>query len=252
VCLAENTLPDGLLLASLNSADGGGYARVPVLQCRSLATYHRPSRVCVKPITGADRYVIASVIPAAGEQINLCLAHGPMQLYSPSRPARFARKLSRELRDVEETNGHCRTVFMGDVNIDPFHDGVVLPEGLNATPDLRVASRCTRTVDDVEYPFFYNPMWRLLGDDSGGPPGSFFWDSDETSIYWHMLDQALLRPQLLDHWAMADLTIPTRAGTIPLVTASGRPQRASASDHLPLVLSLRSCTNMEGETPDGP
>ncbi len=247
LCLAESTIPDAALLAHLNPCSDRPFARVPVSQCRQLATYYRPSRVGVETVLEGDRHVAISAVPVCSQEILVVLAHLPMQLYSdPAKLVRNAELLSIEIADAEAKCGHTRTLLIGDLNIDPFHDGLILPWALNATPSRRVASRECRTVDGRPYPFFYNPMWNLFGDDTTSPPGSYYFNADQGSIYWHMVDQALVRPQLLADWHIETLTIPTCAGTISLVTPQGRPKANSISDHLPLLLGLREGAETEG------
>jgi hypothetical protein len=56
-------------------------------------------------------------------------------------------------------------VLVGDFNMNPFQEGVVAANGLNAVMARRVAARRrTRVVQEREYPFFYNPMWGHFGD----------------------------------------------------------------------------------------
>lgn len=247
LCLAESPLPDQAVLDALNSCENAAYVGLPVVKCRRrLATYYRPFRVRVDFVfdDDNDEYVGVNAVPHGGDHVLVMFAHLRMQLYStPEQLVKRAELLSLDIAHAERECGHSRTVLIGDLNMDPFHNAVVLPWALNATPSRQVASREHRTVDGRSYPLFYNPMWNLLGDETDGPAGSYYWDADPTSLYWHMVDQALVRPQLLAHWSIERLTIPTRAGTIPLVTKNDRPRQKAISDHLPLLLTLERCTD---------
>lgn len=79
---------------------------------------------------------------------------------------------------------------------------------------------------------FYNPMWSRLGDESAGPPGTYFYDggSGTEKYFWHTFDQVLLRPGLLQAYETGHLEILTGIGTFPL---DGGP-----SDHSPVLLRL--------------
>ena len=92
---------------------------------------------------------------------------------------------SRVIRDLESKVRHRRTVLVGDLNVNPFEDGIVGAEGLNAAMTREIARRGQRTIDAVQHPFFYNPMWCHFGDATHGryppssphhePPGTWAW-----------------------------------------------------------------------------
>jgi hypothetical protein len=128
---------------------------------------------------------------------------------------------------------------VGDLNMNPFETGVVGANGLHAVMSRSLARRTARTVNGISYPFFYNPMWSRMGDSSAGPCGTFYYERSEQVVYfWNTFDQVLLRPELLDRFDIEHLVVPTTAGGTPLVTSDGRPDKKSASDHLPLVFEL--------------
>jgi hypothetical protein len=58
--------------------------------------------------------------------------------------------------------------------MNPFETGLVAASGLNATMARKIAEKKERTVNARSFPFFYNPMWSLLGDASDGSPGSYY------------------------------------------------------------------------------
>ena len=94
-------------------------------------------------------------------------------------------------------------------------------------------------VQSLEHHFFYNPMWSCFGDRETGPPGTYYYDRAEAvNYFWNIYDQVLLRPELLDGFDIDSLRIVTSAGETALLDSSGRPDKAKASDHLPIVFSL--------------
>lgn len=59
--------------------------------------------------------------------------------------------------------------------------------------------------------------------------------------FWYVLGQALLRPDLLQYFADADLAILTTDGDVSLAShRDGRPNRAVGSDHFPILIRLDS------------
>lgn len=150
-----------------------------------------------------------------------------------------ASEVTRALLEVEAKAG-LPSVVVGDFNMSPFDDGIVKAAGFHAMMTRDIARRGGRTVQGREYGYFYNPMWGLYGDREASPPATFFRKPSGSHVehMWHMYDQVLLRPALLDHFDNDDLAILNHDGASPLVTERGIPDARNASDHLPILFSL--------------
>lgn len=75
-----------------------------------------------------------------------------------------------------------------------------------------------------------------MGDRSPGPPGSYFrGHGGHVEYFWHLFDQVLVRPELMD--ALTDVRILDACAGRALVRPSGRPDKR-VSDHLPLLFRL--------------
>lgn len=82
-------------------------------------------------------------------------------------------------------------------------------------------------------------MWNLLGDARTSSPGSYYYSNAEyVTRFWHMFDQVLIRPSLIDIFDVKELEIITTTGTETLLSDTGIPNKRVASDHLPLVFEL--------------
>ena len=203
--------------------------------------YVRFSRDFVTPVGGESRLAsIRRVRLPARPEILLAAVHLHSRLYrGPESLNAACFPLSASIRRAEEEAGHSRTILVGDFNLNPFEPGVVGAVGLHGVMTRDIARRGSRIVDDHAYPFFYNPMWGLLGDSSTGPPGTYYHDrSGHVAHFWNMFDQVLVRPALLDYFATDNVQILTDDGFEPLLTSNGRPDKAMASDHLPLIFRL--------------
>jgi hypothetical protein len=168
------------------------------------------------------------------------VAHLPSKLYwSGDSQSYECIDLARRIVAEEDRAGHRRTVLVGDFNMNPFESAMVATEGLHSVMSRRVADRHVRTVQGREYRFFYNPMWGHFGDAESNTAGSYFYDGAEhVNYFWNMFDQVLLRPELTQGFDPGQLRILTSAGTLSLVRSDGRPDRATCSDHLPIVFEL--------------
>ena len=82
-------------------------------------------------------------------------------------------------------------------------------------------------------------MWSHFGDATSDTAASHYYDAGEhVNHYWNMFDQVLLRPDLASRFVPKSLSILKRIGAKSLVRLNGRPDRAAASDHLPLLFAI--------------
>lgn len=241
IILAECDMEETVLLRELNSRTDFQYSS-PARRGRKTELYTRfpPEWIThlgdiggmsvqhlENPIVSATLLLVAVHLPSRRNQTDAGLS----QLASRWRSA---------VEEAEKKVGHKKTVVVGDFNMDPFHSGVISSEGFHGTMDKRIANRKTRRVLDEDRHFFYNPMWSLFGDETAGPPGTYFYDasSEPENYYWHMYDQVLLRPELIPYFPDRELRILTHSGSDSLTTNSGRPDAVNKSDHLPLLFRL--------------
>lgn len=158
--------------------------------------------------------------------------------FDDSRQSVQAVLLADEIRRVEQQCKHERTIVIGDFNMNPFDEAMNIAAGMNAMMTAKCVKRRHRTVQKLKYPFFYNPMWGLFGDRTIGPAGTFYNASGSRGTFgWNMLDQVLLRPDAIE--LFANVEILSTAGATSLETAQTRPASKRASDHLPVVVTLK-------------
>jgi len=78
-----------------------------------------------------------------------------------------------------------------------------------------------------------------MGDLSPGKPGTFYLsESEHKTFFWNMLDQVLIRPDLINSFVAEELKILDSDGKISFLTSKGFPDDRIASDHLPLLFKL--------------
>lgn len=235
VVLSEYDGDGNTALASLMSIDSN-YRLIPSIGCERIRLFVSlpGSNIEHGPETG--RYTIKQLSIPGHRPLTLCLAHLQSKLHAEAfDQLHFASYFKMSIEEGEEQFSHSNTIVMGDLNMNPFDPGMVSANGLNAVSCLKVASRISRSIDDRDHQFFYNPCWNLLGD-FNQPAGTFFHSSPGTqSHYWHTLDQVLLRPAIAERLIQTSLKIVTSAGGSTLTCGKGRPK---ASDHLPVSFSL--------------
>ncbi|QJW97893.1 endonuclease/exonuclease/phosphatase family protein [Frigoriglobus tundricola] len=188
-----------------------------------------------------DRIEFWHVAPPAADDWLFALVHGPDRRNATDDTRRLLfDRFRAAIRELENLLGHRRTVILGDLNANPHDPSVLCANGLHAIGVRRVRGRTDRAIRNAgRADFFYNPMWRLYGSDPAGDSGagSYYYHEgyDATELFWHMLDQVLIRPEYADRLPANMLRLVTSAGSTDLTTTDGHPDPAVGSDHLPVA-----------------
>ncbi|MEI2472922.1 hypothetical protein V8V75_25810, partial [Peribacillus frigoritolerans] len=152
-----------------------------------------------------------------------------------------ARDDIKSLEEFENLNKIDNTVLIGDFNMNTFEIGMVSHRGLNSTFCKRTAKLAP--ISKAKKKYFFNPSWRAFANDSlrNKPPGTIYYDKPKKSaiLYWNMLDQVLIRPNLLSSATDKSFEIITRTKTKNLLTNNGIPDAINYSDHLPIKFKLK-------------
>jgi len=244
VILAECGTEPAKILQELN-ADSPHYADARHYQyaagnCGHLLFFTRFESSLLTPLFESHRVSIRRLALPGHESILLAAAHLPAKMnFSEESLLVESVHLAQSIDEVETSEGHQRTILLGDMNMNPFEAGMVIAGGLHALMSRRVAARKTRLVQKQRYKFFYNPMWNHFGD-NGEAGGTFYFEGAEhLCYYWNLFDQVLLRPDLLDGFAPENVRIPTSIRGFSLLQEDGQPDKDTMSDHLPLTLELK-------------
>jgi endonuclease/exonuclease/phosphatase family protein len=179
--------------------------------------------------------------PIIGDDIIIVAVHLPSKLHlTDNDQALLTTRLANSIEELEARVGHDRTVVIGDLNMNPFEQGVVSSEGLHAVMSRTIATRGGRVVMGRHRKFFYNPMWRFFGDaDVDVRPGGtcYYASSAPIAYFWHVFDQVLLRPDLAERVRPGDVSIVKSIADRTLLNSAGVPDR-KISDHLPIVTRI--------------
>lgn len=236
--LAENTLGITDVLCELNTFDAADFHYNTGL-CERIDIFSKFTQALIKPKFESKHITIRHLKPPTTRDLLLVIVHLSSKLHQSSESQAFEMtEMAKDIIRMEGKVGHKRTVLVGDLNMNPFETGLVTASGLNATMTRKIAEKKERTVNARSFPFFYNPMWSLLGDGSDGPPGSYYyWQSEQVAYFWHIYDQVLLRPDVLPMFQNDKLRIIDRVGDISLLNKNGIPDK-KISDHLPVLFQL--------------
>lgn len=239
--LTECLIPTESLLIELNHATGRRFHFSQNIGCKKVQIYCSFLPQFIEAKFETHRLTIRHVnLPGVNDILLVCI-HFPSKLYwKESSQAIECTALANNIKNEEMKIGHRRTVLVGDLNMNPFEDGVVSASGLHGVMTRNIAGKGKRIVQGREHFFFYNPMWGFLGDRPSGPPGTYYYSSSEqTEFFWNVFDQVLIRPDVLPFFDNKDIMILDSDGTTPLISSEGLPDAKSASDHLPVLFKLK-------------
>ena len=200
VILAECVSDSATVTSALSVAGNGAFRLVPDSGER-LRVYDRTGsswRLIVKD--QLDAWAGFAVTPPGRPDLIMFVSHMPSKLRADADDQlNDATELAADIRSAEDREEHARTILVGDLNVHPFDRAAVWSRALHAVAIRDVARREVREVRGREYPIFYNPMWGCFGDRTPGPPGTYYRSSSATvNYFWHMFDQVLLRPAVMD------------------------------------------------------
>lgn len=236
---AECFIKPNVLLQSLREA-GVEYHYLPSQVCEKIEMFTRFPSDAFEIIIDVKRLIIQQIKVPKAKAILLVATHLPSKLHwDDASQALECVGVANRITKAEEKVGHSRTILVGDLNMNPFEDGVISAKALHAVMSRSIAEKGSRMVQGERFPFFYNPMWNFFGDVSAGPPGTYHYSkSTLKTFFWNIFDQVLIRPALLGSFSQDNLQILTTVGNISLLTKRGIPNSKLASDHLPLLFTI--------------
>lgn len=236
VVLAEEERTSEEIFAGSFGSGSSSYSEYAPVKSK-IRFFFRNGSGILRMVSDADeRKSIREFIPTAGPACLVAGAHIISKLRTRESDQYFAaRILKNAVEQAEIAVGHNRTIVIGDMNMNPFEEGMLAADGLHGMMTKSIVIKQSRRVQGQKHSFFYNPMWSRLGDESHGPAGTYYHGpGGAISPYWHTFDQALLRPSLVPAYERGFLEVVTQINGTDLLSNTNFKQ----SDHFPIVLRL--------------
>ena len=147
IILAECDIEEPDMLIELNSRSDSQYS-LPIRRGRKTDIYTRFPTEWLTPLADINGMSIQHLEnPIANRKIIVVAVHLPSTLYqSEDDLSLLATRWRTTIEEAENRVGHKNTVVVGDMNMDPFHAGVVSSEGFHGILDKKIASGKTRKV----------------------------------------------------------------------------------------------------------
>ena len=179
-------------------------------------------------------------LPQPNREARFVVVHGLDRMHNDDGTRRvFFRRIVDVVRQ-QESSSHRRSMIVGDFNAHPFESAIVSSDGLHAI-GIRQTGNATRRLvrwGDEEEDFFYNPMWRKYGPIASMEAGmaTHYWQNNQAGeLFWHMLDQVVIRPEESASFPEQQLEIISSVGKVTLLAPDGTLDTTVGSDHLPIV-----------------
>lgn len=228
--------PKATYLDFLNEDGSGRWHLSPGL-CERIDMYTRFPQEMSRVEAESKHYTVRSIHLPGFPTVTLVGVHLQSKLHQNEKSQQFeAMSVMKVVRDHEARVGHRRTVITGDFNMDPYEIGMVSTLGFHGLASRRTVQEGHRVVMGDAYDLFFNPMWGHFGDGSARPHGTYrYWSAEHVCQEWHLFDQVLVRPELMNSLPSASVLILETIGKTPLTSSRGVP---CVSDHLPLMFGL--------------
>ena len=245
VAIAEPPADRGELLDDLSRKLGDVSVPQPRVGESRVEVAYRAETVAMTEKHRAKYWSLYELIPSGSNAMILAVAHLPSKMGQGFQRSEdrlvLLQQLRSDIRDVEQKLNNKRSIVIGDLNQNPFDDALVHATGMNAVMSKEIALRMHCTIMGKTYDYFYNPMWSLIGNESVGPPGTYYYrESGHVRYYWHSLDQVLLSPAVVAAYTSTEASIVSEISGRSLLNRNGRPDTRRFSDHLPIVLKVNT------------
>lgn len=237
IVLIENSVPLQQTLTALRAVVSKEFYRPPASVDERFHCFCRNPELNLSEVHSGFRTSVRRL--QIGHHVTLLgLVHSvDIRNYDPQARQSFAQTLADEMRFVKGEQNTNKLILLGDFNMNPFDSGMTLAAGLNAMMTKECVKPGHRTHINKQYEFYYNPMWSLFGDNTEGPAGTIYNASSQGPYGWSMLDQVIINHSVVQ--LFHSVSILTETGTHSLMDDRGRPDTKRASDHFPIVVSLR-------------
>ncbi len=161
-----------------------------------------------------------------GPIITIIGVHLPSKIYkTDDDQTEISQHYSEIIEEIETREGHCKTLIIGDFNMNPFERGMISHRGFNSTFFKNIAEENVKMLNELSRKYFYNPSLQLYNDNVPYK-GTYFKKLGKTvEYYWYMLDQVLIRPDMIQYLNIKNMEVLHKTKTVSLIDENGKPKK---------------------------
>ncbi len=183
--------------------------------------------------------IVTFKLTADTEPILFFGVHFPSKFsYEAEEQYKIMREWQAYIDSQEKLNKTTKSVFFGDLNLNPFDYALYQDDALYAHPIINPKASYT--------PLFYNPMWSLMGDfvyktNKTKIPGSYYFEPSRFSVrefYWNCIDGVLIKSNMVNNFIKKELEILTKVNNHKFADNQEIFSK-EYSDHLPIKFQLK-------------
>lgn len=165
------------------------------------------------------------------------IVHLPSKMHYEKDAIFSSTQMINEIKRVEGLFDTSKSLVIGDFNVNPFESAMVNYDCFNAVMSVDIAEKKYREIASERYAYFYNPMWSFFGDLSSYSPGTYLYKtkSYDNNFGWNMLDQVIMKPDLIPYFDKKSIKIINDYGVNQLKLSKSS---IKCSDHYPIFCNF--------------
>lgn len=234
IALAEYNRSSDNLIHTMKHRLNKDYVELPPLACRVRIIVNEKLTNYIKHCHDHTNYTI-KIVPYNSyyDSHIIAFVHLPSKMYdNEEKNRRILERITLKINELDGSKNRKILIF-GDFNLNPYEKPMIYFTGCNAVFSKDTAMKIYKGRDskDDKFYYYYNPMWRFIGDNNLGT--YYYSKTSMHSIYWNTFDQFVVSPELIKD--IKDIKIIKNAGTESLFNKNGIP---NVSDHFPLFFKL--------------
>lgn len=245
-CIVENNIDiaifseyEGINFLTIESALGNLYTRILGVQADGKVSLIAKKTFIVEVVQQQHRYSLYSVKTGVKDYILSAIHLEDRGNYETEDRVETIKCLVGDIEKTEELLKCNNTIVIGDFNANPYDEELLSKYAFNAVLFKAIIGRSEVTnPNSIKRKRFYNPILHYISEDTE-MYGSFYYEQNHMTPYWHCLDQILVRKSLVD--SVVDVKYLKKINLRGLL--GGKVPNKEISDHLPLVVCLQEVGN---------
>lgn len=230
---------DSIDFFKIENALGKMYSRIITVQNNKKVTLIAKTTFMVTHIQSQSRYSIYSIETAVKNYLLAAVHLEDRRNYQISDRTNTIQHLIADIEQTERLFKCNNTIVIGDFNANPYDEELLSKYAFNAVLFKTIIDKSEFTnPTTLKQKRFYNPILHYISEDTK-MYGSFYYEQNTGTPYWHCLDQVLIRKNLINFLKHVEYlkTINGRDLLINMIP------NKKISDHLPLLVNLREVAN---------